>query len=516
MPVLRKPKHLGLIAFIFFVLTSHAPTFAAEDPMANTRLLSYDELISLPTAKRVEYLKGVRKMLVEVAAISTQTRNGLFANRLPEIRYHIALIDALLPRAKAQVDDISPDILSRLKDFSPQQSDSDFTCNSDYLTLEFRGDERYCELRDAYLECPKGFVPTRKSESDEGYLFCSTSASFAKLSPAAQQELDVTRPGKDITDILARNTPQKNGSSYFCGGAYLELGKVGGSVYCRLQKTYSTCPDGFTAVDKQSNGTSYCATNKSFDQLNGPQQKEIKVVTEPKEGQASAPPPPPRDQVPVATSANGGPPGSGASQTGPPPATDKPTGGGGCRFPTFSCEGRSGTAYQANKDICFNAGNISKFGSNKRCIGPKEFKLPGDKTIACKDSEEIICNPLIFGVRSVAGEEAICIPRSQTATRDCDAAAKKEERRGSYEADFVAKNFNGLKEQWGEIEKGYNQLCFTESSKYYCVECGVMAKRLHKLNAVATGDKCGQATTPGGGGPKDQAPPKPAGATTAT
>jgi len=112
-------------------------------------------------------------------------------------------------------------------------------------------------------------------------------------------------------------------------------------------------------------------------------------------------------------------------------------------------------------------------------------KCPTNEKVACKGSDQVLCNPLVFSTVSVA--EGICVDRGGSATADCAkaAAAKKP----GY--DFLANAQGPITEAWQKFAKDFNSLCVYSKGQQgnpegkamaQCSECAIMSKGMKSIN----------------------------------
>lgn len=133
---------------------------------------------------------------------------------------------------------------------------------------------------------------------------------------------------------------------------------------------------------------------------------------------------------------------------------------------------------------CVFAGMLSQFDSrNRRCQPQTEFSV-GDKKYTCA-SGQTMCNPLLFGTQN--STTAICIGRSQNATQLCSKLSSSRDAEK-----FLNRNETGLQEKWNDFRKGFAETCKPGSpqAKFHCQECSIMKIRLFDLHARLLKDPC--------------------------
>jgi|GEM_PF-5693499 len=115
--------------------------------------------------------------------------------------------------------------------------------------------------------------------------------------------------------------------------------------------------------------------------------------------------------------------------------------------------------------------------------------LKGFKKKYSCDQGKVICNPLVFGLKSKS--EAICVKgQGSSLTDDCDKEATRLEKKGGgYIKDFLNEAPRGVAEAWDDYADDFNQTCKqnSDSMDAHCEECAKIASRLSTEKAMATG-----------------------------
>lgn len=146
------------------------------------------------------------------------------------------------------------------------------------------------------------------------------------------------------------------------------------------------------------------------------------------------------------------------------------------------CEARE-KVYQG-KLACVFAGMVSKLDSkNRKCEAITEFKL-GSASYKCS-SGQTMCNPLLFG--TVSETKPICVGRGNNVTEQCGKISS------AHDAEvFLNRNESGLQNRWDEFRTAMANICKpgTIEAKFHCVECNVMKSRIFELHAKLVGDPC--------------------------
>jgi hypothetical protein len=170
---------------------------------------------------------------------------------------------------------------------------------------------------------------------------------------------------------------------------------------------------------------------------------------------------------------------------------------------------------------CIFAGNLRHYSNNQKrpgmCQHPHEFcfsnvacrKPDGSfvnksekPKVFCKDTKQILCNPLLFNLDE--NGDGLCVPPTRNATEACNQRA--DEVTSQYEAThgtgsyvpFISRlriksendpndqiALNGIKEAWDSFAESMNSICLQSPSKdLYCRECQIMKVRASKLNLL--------------------------------
>lgn len=150
--------------------------------------------------------------------------------------------------------------------------------------------------------------------------------------------------------------------------------------------------------------------------------------------------------------------------------------------------------YRGPDNLCVYGGNLSQYANGEKkaggcsphsqfCVESLDCKNPatGDRwkpTFQCA-SNQIICNPLLFGIQS-DGKTPFCVSRGPYATAHCEAASENSDQ-GSWE------NITGMRDAWNMFAQSFNKLCAANSdgANFFCRECHSMKRRLYYMNARA-------------------------------
>ncbi len=176
-----------------------------------------------------------------------------------------------------------------------------------------------------------------------------------------------------------------------------------------------------------------------------------------------------------------------------PPAPSAPE-PGGCRTEPLACQKQ--TREQRRKDFetyvqtgtkdCIFAGNRSSYiVGTKRCTPVFEVSITGlAKPLRCVQPN-VICNPLIFGVKGdVEHPEALCVKSQMEATRECESKSSTRSTRAFLEGKDKKGSVFPLAESWNQLKDFVNSVCgkSEKTAEFHCVECNVIMKRLSQAN----------------------------------
>jgi hypothetical protein len=445
--------------FVFLQpLKSYGEENAAEPAAEFYQILSYDQLMQLPVQSRMDYLKGLQYLNIEMDSLQdseverfpsavngsdglpVKTESGevvcpgfiagsqdklearkIFETALDKFREGYHSLDVFMRRLtfQAVIDRPNYDHVG-----SPQQ----FLC---VLKVPFN----------EYRSCPPHFVPistqdkVAKTAKMNFRYFCATKNSFDRLSDEQRKSLTT-----DISKVIERQ-------KYMQQFAQTEAPKptiyqpVKKEKYCgdlTLPASLPAKPDPKTCNDK-----TVADVREKF--YRGPGKLCIYGGN-------------------LSQYANG----------------EKKAGG---------CSLRSEFCLESIN--CINPANGGKWKPTYHC-----------------SKDQVICNPLLFGLKA-DGESPFCVGKNASATAQCESLSEKGPRAihpfemGSQiatakykDSDKGWKSIRGFENAWDQFAHGYNKLCFGDKAgaAYFCRECHAMKKRLFDLNAVARDyTSCGQA-----------------------
>lgn len=163
--------------------------------------------------------------------------------------------------------------------------------------------------------------------------------------------------------------------------------------------------------------------------------------------------------------------------------------------------------YRGPDSLCIYGGNISYYkGGFKKaggCQPPSQFcfESPNCENSSTGDrfkpafkcgTNEVICNPLIFGIKE-DGRTPYCIGRSSNATLTC--AEQSENSQDGLKSLLLSDKkrdgsswiqSTGFGNAWNQFADQFNNLCSLDKNgaAYFCRECAVIRNRIQSLNAA--------------------------------
>jgi hypothetical protein len=169
----------------------------------------------------------------------------------------------------------------------------------------------------------------------------------------------------------------------------------------------------------------------------------------------------------------------------------------GCSPHPLVCQDREKfrAPFYALKAKCLYAGNISDYPESKplkgKCSPVNKFSMNPDGAKPCP-AGQVICNPLVFGMKSVDGKFApICVAHGPEATDVCNTSAPP----GNVDLLFKDNRFLGLKNEWDKFVGDLKKICDASdkehmaTAQFHCKECNIMHRRLFKLEERVQGMK---------------------------
>ena len=495
-----------------------------------SRVLSFDEVVSLSKVKRKAYISGLRAMMTEVSKKSLHANAaGNSAYPFSQIARLLALIDSnealadtlsshpLMPYSgKTKVVCIDPwKAVKAGRDSSAVAGSSKDTndyvcakpahkgtlCSAELMPVNFdsKTDNFYCATLDSFnalsrenksraWEIPKGTDPTNADAFiadtnvnsypdaktlNPSFVVPSNSLALARAAGTTRASGAKTpaKPNVNLgTPAVGSSVPGRaSGSS--AGNA---SGNASGNAETKTAETSpASSASGAVKVDPLHSAVIKVAPGAAKETdaaVAGVDDKTTVVVT------------------PVTTA---------LTSCEPPSETPKT-----CN-PAEIEAARQKYASDKTDTNCIYAGSISTYPSVKRAYGCKapttfcfgssdcmnEDKSRKTPDYSC-DSGQVICNPLIFGLD--ADGNRLCVHTGAQATALCGSQADRLEGGLS----LLDQTHSGLKESWNDFAEGLNQLCSTNqtAAALHCEECDVIRKRLFALKMasldIAT---CGQA-----------------------
>jgi hypothetical protein len=259
-----------------------------------TKIVPFETLLAMTPAVREKYLKEIQSLLVDLEAMQPR-REDYFTQNIDQQRSQIVFfLNYFMNAANAELTDDQSDPHKYTKLAHGYYMKSAGTCvNGDQSnTYDIErglpiGNEQYCRLTaNPSTSCKPGFVPV--DQQPDGTFYCATADSFKALSAKAQAKATTAVvPRSDSialfrkynVDAAAKDLPPGSNTlgTYGIGDCKSDpklalTDKMGwnllGVTYCRYNKPAGYfCPKGFVAIDQQPNGTFYCATAQSINEL---------------------------------------------------------------------------------------------------------------------------------------------------------------------------------------------------------------------------------------------------------
>jgi hypothetical protein len=154
----------------------------------------------------------------------------------------------------------------------------------------------------------------------------------------------------------------------------------------------------------------------------------------------------------------------------------------------------------ARGNQCINGANISRYNTTTKTCARVANKTYGDKSFTCSGNQTL-CNPLIFGVQS-DGQSGICVRLRINVTLACSAASAAAGRGTSAENVLKLLRENpSMANAWNEWAQSLEGLCQPRpdgnpSHRFHCTECTIIFTHLQKLNALTgAANECGNLLT---------------------
>ncbi len=506
-------RFILLVFVLSCALVASPSAQASSDSDEFSKVISYNELMSLSEKNRSIYLHHLREAIIEFE--NNQRANYGSESRKTSAR--ILLLKSLIAEAEAATSGSS--ITVRLPEAKPfDYSHISKNCGDHIIAssniqngLRAHHGNYYCLPKgQAAAQCPKGY---KNIGHGYGQQIClAPSAEFIKQ-VRHERGLDTKTAqarAKPPTKFVVNQKPKpkhevasrKGSLSNSSHPAYGLKNKSHGNSDGTEDSSLDTAPVGVERDVAQTDDVTATATdsvagsaaNANFGTPDGEtelqHERSIKVSVS-----LNATPTADPDADTKAT-----------DETCPPPPekVDPET----CNATTIAA---ARNQYRADKGAphCLYAGNLSHFrdGIKKpgNCIPPTEFSFgnvtyrdshgaklvqrPADFTCA---PDQVICSPYVFNLDE--NGEPFHVPRGGDATAACDKAARDSEGGIGAIAFFRRlKDESGLNNAWNDFAYNINEMCFPDvsnghpaASVVYCHECQILKSRLYKVHRLVT------------------------------
>jgi hypothetical protein len=454
------------------------PDFFSRIDKKFITLKNYDELMKLSRSERTAYIDSVRALVIQLETMQARKAKMLGdARQFDRMNAYLRVLDLMSATAEAQV-------AKALKKNAVLSTD--FTCGKGYKVYQTtkptpgRDESRFLCLIDAPKRpetCPAGFEGVLQIEG--GKFDCASSSSM---------DMQISSVSEALRKPVAGATKAQQEA---LRGKMLTVESVQTIETKTIPKPSGPIPESEKLAVlpkelKQVPTKTYSANPVAAK----PAQAKIDsvAVTGPPTNPATIPPTSP--------------------STAAAPAEQK------CVIPEKTAESCSDKVVRAAHDKyyslarkdCIYAGNLTSYISGVkspgRCEAPTGFCVESadckgkdgaalTPVFHCEAPTEVICNPLVYGVRKDSGS-AFCIARSAKATEACTSESSAATR----DSDFLSKNIPGLKEAWNSFGKQLNDMCGADpvAAQFFCEECDLIKRRLLEIGFGSVDQKtCGLA-----------------------
>jgi len=490
---LRTPAWVAGLVLIF--AASQGIAASSEKPASFPQILSYEQLMSLPKYKQIQYIKGIREILVELAT----TPGGRMVSQNEGRPGDNFRSPAASNNASVVIQEASPPAAASSA-AAPASTAAQAEAPTDGTGPATTGDPS--------AQAAAAPNPTETS---------STNATSPPVSGQLPVMSDANVNNLTIGQIIPR-IPSQGSDDVQCDtrrNIILFTHPADKNIRgCRLgSATYKQSCDlrTFVPVVQQKTGSFFCMTKASFNALSEEDRKKLQV---------------PNPEAPANTTAStffkqhaqpsSSPPTQNASPADTGTTASSPE--ANCKAPSLNCQNLDLNEarqrfYQDSQapNLCVYAGNISHYVNEKvqyGCIRVSEFHVSSDHTLRCDNNKrEAICNPLLFGVNTDGNPICLGPPHRQITNR-CNQLSEATVERAQT---FLTEQKSGIQESWNELQQKLGALCYKSQSAldFHCTECKIMVKRLAQLNTSVTG-KCWDVSTASTGSPtQEQLPPPP-------
>lgn len=459
------------------------------------RFLRYQELMSLPEAKQLQYIAGVQKIFADlVKAHPRFALNELNQEQSPAMKTLLELmkkypqLSLIMSEAQAQstsgIRNAGAPVLIGLDNTAggnPNKYYNDFV---QFLTKNPPSQRSCSTLRVGDQTLELGIIEV--SFRNVKRYVCATAVPQGAACPEGFQEIE----GVAVS------------ASESQGAALKPCGKVtqGKTRLLPMQPT-DTNPDRPTR-----------ATNKPT-----PTPQPPRPTTQQSGGQSGLdgsiplPPPPPPQPPPQPSTTPAPQQATTTPRPSPTPSVDMERSNyeaaarktsvtqfpPDCSQEVYACqfgdEARSAARQAFQQDLserdnnCINGANISKYSATAQKCSRVSSQEYGNETFSCSGNNTL-CNPLIFGVLS-DNKDPICVPLQMNVTLACSTAATQlgGGNPAANALKFLKAN-PAMADAWNKWTQSLEKLCQPgtdrNSHRFHCTECTLIFTHLQKLNAL--------------------------------
>lgn len=465
-----------------FILFFASPAHAHDSLPSFQRIISYEELNNLSKTRRQAYLTGLREMLTELEKSSD------YANFSAPI--YLQLMATLLIE-KGQAADSRELFLQLLSHEYPSRKGNIYSCPLSPVTIRVGHNQWAClHGKLTTNKCPRGFVGVDQNPHT-GQFFCISQASWQRLSKETQLE---SRASK----YWSYNPTNKAKAQFDASSPDPNFGplKISKAQLKDLAEKYPSV--------RQYIVNSYKAKTSQQEKLKitpSPPVTKSAISAKPEVARTATVSDKKREPSQESTSTES------LSECSPDQELPASCSSGNIEKARRQYE-------QDPEPFCIYAGGISRYKDGQKrsfaCAAPFKFCLsspdctnnlgePAKADFECP-SDQVICNPLIFGLQE-DGKSPFCVSKQSQATQSCDQLANTEKSAvhpllSTGESASGWKNTTGLREAWNEFANRINRMCHENKTAkvLQCRECHVIKQRLFNLNKAARNiSSCGQA-----------------------
>ena len=522
-----------MVAFSITVWTSEARANSDDVYEADQQaeILTYSQLMALPSNQRVEYIQGIRQILIDIS----KTANGRLSDESPETKSKLEawlkLIDRELQVAVAKKAALCSENEACAKVASK--------CFSESRRIEYDSGSKTYDCGDRVESTPSR-NPMKLTETSDFRRYMEKL--YDPGSAAPEQRVRSSSPpirlmaisGQDAPEAVSPPPTQKNtrpSSSDMGGlGTYISSGEIDirqhgciskertSSISSEISNKLKPCNPATELEIQRKYEVSRSFTNNSLSNAEPaasstlvlpkfqgvpsvatrglsdlPPSAEVRTRQESvavSEAKTSAPleivgAEPKSEDYKMVDSGTSESQAAATATTRPAPPVSTANSAAmklSCAPKIEKCEAPAKFRAEVAQpeQPCVFAGMVSKFDSrNRRCEPVVAFSV-GDLSLKCA-SGQTMCNPLLFG--TVNSTTPICIGRGQDATLQCSklSAPRDAER-------FFNRDVAGMQNNWDEFRSKLSKVCGSgPSQKFHCNECNILNTRLFELEVRVIG-----------------------------